>query len=91
MAAPRRELDTSRIAKLPPLDSIAPQTYPISHVRVLEKDSEGASPDWSEHNKNVTKITEHIHSGGRAKGAARMVEMENKGKKADVVKIDSSK
>ena len=60
------------------------------HVRVLEKDSD-KEIDWAAHNDAQTAMTDFIHSGQQAKGAARMVEINNSYKKANVIKIDSGK
>lgn len=92
MAAPRRELDPNRIAKLPPLASIAtPETYPKSHVQV----GSGPSPLFygkkfdsnfrtdEEREKRYTTEANDIEKSIAYK--------RTKGINPDVIKIDSSK
>ena len=90
MAAPRRELDTRRMPKLPPLESIA---NPISHVRIAG--DAGSNPQFygkkfdmnfrtdEEREKRYTTEADDIE-----KTTARK---RTKGINPDVVKIDSSK
>ncbi len=79
----RRENDPKRVPSLGISD-------PISHVRVLGKDSD-TDIDWANHNDSLRKITDNIASGVSAKGGAIATEYRNKysGEKPDVVKVNS--